>query len=82
MVTGDPPPQYEYYSHTNPDNHLDVDGSGYLSPWNALMLINVVNAHGSGYVLSTFRSEATAQAPYLDPSGIDASKPCSPAGKS
>jgi hypothetical protein len=68
-VTADPPPQYGYYSHTNPDNHLDVDGNGYLTPLDALILIDVVNAHGSGYVLETFRSEATAQGPYFDPSG-------------
>ncbi len=65
-VAGGAAPQYEYYSYTNPENNLDVDGSGFVSALDALLLIEIVNANGSGYVLETFRSEANSGAPFYD----------------
>jgi hypothetical protein len=64
IVIDNPPPP----SHQNPDNFLDVNADGFISPIDALLIINVLNSRsGSGTIIST--ANLPAPPPYLDTDG-------------
>jgi hypothetical protein len=67
-VAGGPAPAYTYYSYTNPEDPVDVNGDGHRTPMDALLLVNMMNLEGP-HELVTFRSEAIGEAPWIDPTG-------------
>lgn len=62
-IDSPPPP-----SHQNPDNFLDVNADGFISPIDALLIINTINLYsGSGTTIIT--ANLPAPPPYLDTDG-------------
>ena len=62
-IDNPPPP-----SHQNPDNFLDVNADGFISPIDALLIINTINLYaGSGTTIST--DKLPPPPPYLDTDG-------------
>ena len=64
-IDNPPPP-----SHQNPDNFLDVNADGFISPIDALLIINIINERavgGSGSTIPT--SSLPPPPPYVDTDG-------------
>jgi hypothetical protein len=68
-VVGNAAPQYENYTYTNPNDPMDVNGDGNLTPLDVLWVIDLLNDNGNSYALETFRSEAIPRSPFPDTSG-------------
>ena len=61
-------PRYVSSGYTNPDNNLDVDGNGWLTPFDALLVVNALNRNGPRD-LSTFEPQADNRVGFIDTSG-------------
>src|SRR5690606_36540114 len=64
-IDNPPPP-----SHQNPDSSLDVNADGFISPIDALLIINIINERavsGSGATIPT--SSLPPPPPYVDTDG-------------
>ncbi len=67
-VVGAEAPDFAFASFTNPDDAVDVNDDGVVTPVDALLVINVLN-RGDGGLVAPFRSEANATGPYYDSNG-------------
>src|SRR5205823_14359172 len=65
----DPPVPAAVVAHQNPTNSLDVSGDGLVTPLDALMVINALNAQLGTHPQAAALASAAPSAPYYDTNG-------------